>query len=199
MLIALPPPRIDIGDFDLVLDGNSLVAFMPNQTSAYASLGAPGRAKQNYGVSGQTTAAMIADAPAQIDSQYSINKILVAWEVRNDLYFGTPVSDAIERIRQYCLGRKSAGYRILLIGCLPTIANPPSYSAQDFYARLVEANRLMRRDWRNYCDGWVDVEAIPGLADPADPAIYFDGVHLTSAGYVLLFAQVNLELQRLRR
>jgi lysophospholipase L1-like esterase len=201
MLISPPPPRINVNDFDLVLDGNSLVAFMTQSgnSSAYATLGGGGRTKQNFGVSAQTTSDMLADAVSQIDSQYAPSKILIAWEVRNDIYFGASAEIAVARLRQYCLARRTVGYRILAIGCLPTIATPPSYSVQDFYARLTEANRLMRRDWRNYCDGWVDPDAIQGLQNPSDLAAYFDGVHLTPSGYSLLFAAVNAELARLRR
>jgi lysophospholipase L1-like esterase len=201
MLIALPPPRIDVGDFDLVLDGNSLVAFMaqPGNSSVYAGLGGLGRAKQNFGVSGQTTIDMVADAVSQIDSQYAPSKILIVWEVRNDIFFGATVSGALARLEQYCLGRRSVGYRVLVIGCLPSIATPSTYTASEFNQRIAEANRLMRRDWRNYCDGFVDVEAITGLQNPADTSVYSDGIHLNAAGYALLFPAVNLELSRLRR
>jgi len=201
MLITPIPGLLNLSTHDLVLDGNSLVLNMgqPGNTAVYATLGGAGRAKQNYGIGGQSTINMLSDAASQIDAQYAANKLLVVWEVRNDIFFGASVSGALARLAQYCIGRRSVGYRVLVIGCLPSIATPSTYTASEFNQRIVEANRLIRRDWRNYCDGFVDVEAIAGLQNPADTSVYSDGIHLNAAGYSLLFPAVNLELSRLRR
>jgi lysophospholipase L1-like esterase len=201
MLITPNPARVDLSTRNLILDGNSLVANMldPSNTTVYASLGPPDRIKQNFGVGGQTTASMITDAVTQIDTEYTPNKILIVWEVRNDIFFGATTTTAIGRLTQYCQGRKNTGYTVLVIGCLPSIATPSTYTASEFNSRITEANRLMRRDWRNYCDGFVDVETITGLQNPANTSVYSDGVHLNTSGYGLLFPAINTELSRLRR
>jgi hypothetical protein len=200
MLITPVPARLDLNATDLILDGNSLVENMANSGNAiaYATLGGINRAKQNFGVGGQTTLNMLTDAVSQIDSQYVANKVLIVWEIRNHLVSGVDLPTALSTLSQYCLGRRSAGYRVLVIGCIPTTRTPPDLSPS-FNLLLSEANRLIRRDWRNYCDGFVDVEAIAGLQNPADTSTYSDGIHLNAAGYSLLFPAVNLELSRLRR
>jgi lysophospholipase L1-like esterase len=200
MIISPIVRRINPTKFDLVLDGNSLVAYMSTYSS-YSNLGAPGRSKQNFGVGAQHTLNMISDATTQIDTQVSANKILIAWEVRNDLYFGRTVSEALENIQVYCQGRRAAGYKIVLIGCLPTVINvsPGGQSNAQFGVTLAEANGRMRRDWQNFADAFVDISLIPGLSDPNDTTTYTDKIHLSDSGYALLYPEVNKAIARIRR
>jgi lysophospholipase L1-like esterase len=57
----------------------------------------------------------------------------------------------------------------------------------------------MRRDWRSFADAFVDVSAISGLSDPNDTTAYTDKIHLSDAGYTLLYPEVNKAIARIRK
>jgi lysophospholipase L1-like esterase len=179
---------------DLVLDGNSLIEYMTQvgNTASYATLGAPGRTKQNFGVAGQTTTQMQTDAVAQIDSLNKTNKVLIVWEYLNDAFFGATAVQAAANMRQYCISRRTAGWRVLLLTTPATIN-----SGLD--TKLVLIDKLVKNSWQEYANGLLDVRSIPELANAARTDMYYDNVHLSNAGYMILYRHLNEALRSLRK
>jgi hypothetical protein len=200
-------PGRKLEETDLVLDGNSLFDYWdnPENSASYATLGGPLRTKQNFGVGGQTTAQMAADAAAQIDSTYSPGKVLLVWELRNHLYFGNSVAACVAAMRNYCLARKAVGWQIVLLGTTPASGVNGGYGSSEygtpaeFNANLLLIDAAIAAGYREYADRYIAVRQIPGLGDSTNSAIFYDGVHLTNAGYALLAPVINREIRRLRR
>jgi lysophospholipase L1-like esterase len=165
----------------VVFDGNSLVAgqgaprWHGFADETMRSLGWAYRSDR-FGVGAQTTAAMLADAESQIDRCYSPGAVLVVWEVTNDLYFGATAEEAVDRLEVYCLARKRAGFRVVVLNVLPR-----SDADDRFEARRISANQLIASRWTNFADACVDVAAIPELSRP-NPEHFADGTHLNHRG-----------------
>jgi lysophospholipase L1-like esterase len=196
-------PKARLTDVDLLLDGNSLFNFLsaPENAAVYASLGGSARNKQNYAVSGQTTAQMIADGVAQIDPQYQANKILIGWEGRNHLYQGATILQAQEAIRNYCLARKQAGWRICLLNLTPTTSTnfAVNNTGGSFEAALQAFNQYIAANYKGFADTLVDVRAVSALQNPSNTTIYYDGLHLSTDGYAALIPAINTAIERIRK
>jgi hypothetical protein len=204
MLFLAQKGRINLNTTDLVLDGNSLFAYLlnPENAAIYSQLGGSGRTKQNFAVGGQTTADMTADAAAQIDLQVAANKVLVVWEIRNHLYTGATLQQAKDAIRGYCLARKSAGWRrILLLNCSVTTGGFAinNTGLGTYEAALVDCNNWLAANYRDFADGLLDTREIAGLQNPADTSAFYDGIHLSTQGYEYLVPAINAALTRMRR
>jgi hypothetical protein len=207
MLFLTGRPRRRLSETDIVLDGNSLFDYWdnPENSSSYAALGDPARTKQNFGVGGQTTAQMITDAVAQIDSIYTPGKVLLVWELRNHLYFGESVAGCVAAMRNYCLARKARGWQIIVLGTTPASGATGGYSSPalgtpaQFNSRLLEIDAAISAGYREYADGYIAVRQISGLGDSTNSAIFYDGVHLTNQGYALLAPVLNRAIRRLKR
>lgn len=178
----------------VVFDGNSLTvgdgstggADYPAQVMIYLNpYGA--YTKYNYGVGGQKTTDMAADAAAQIDILYSAGNaqnILVAWEVTNDLFFGASAATAYANIVSYCQARQAVGFQVVVLTVLPrsNVGTPGSFEAD-----RQTVNTSIRANWSTFADALADVAADTRIGDSGDEinVAYYDGslVHLGNEGY----------------
>lgn len=157
----------------------------------------------NFGVGGQTTDAMIADAATQIDTTlaavgtYSA-QVLLGWEGTNDLYFGATAQDAYDDLATYYAARKAAGWRVLAFTITP---RSNSGTPSDFETKRQQVNALLRANWPAFADGLVDVAAdhrIGREGAETDTTYYTDLVHMTNAGYAVVAELASAAVQRLR-
>lgn len=183
----------------IVFDGNSMteagyVAYVVEYLGAgYDSL--------NFGVSGQDTEEMAADAATQIDPLFVAGEvdILVAWEMTNDMaLYATPGSTALAAFRAYCSARKAAGWTVVILDILPR------NDGTNFEADRLNINATLRLDFptpsalgdrvyrasgsTTWADVLVDVASIAELSDITDLTYYSDQVHPTVLGYHLVAA-----------
>ena len=109
--------------------------------------------------------------------------LLLYWEGVHDLYQGFSVEETYERLREYGIARRRAGFTVATLSLLPARekSTPPTYE-QDRQA----VNALLRLNWREFADAFVDVGADPEMGDPEAPkrGVYYshDRVHMTDAG-----------------
>jgi len=188
----------------IVFDGNSLTAgtgatagnTYPEQVMASFT----GRSSWNYGVAGQTTTQMGADAAAQIDilkrNLYTGQNVVVAWEITNELVSGVSATDAYNNFVTYCTNRRTAGFNVIALTVLPRT----TAGQAQFYADRLEVNTNIRANWSSFADGIADV-ALDGRigddGDQADATYYSDTTHLNDAGYGIVAGIVTEALQRL--
>jgi len=146
---------IDLTDAVIVCDGNSLTAGGYGGTYTYPQLlsqqsGFETADFYNFGVSGQQTSQMSSDAASQIDVLIngSVENILIAWEVGNDIYYNGDATAAYTRFRDYCLARQAAGWRVIVLTCPARTQttvfgdNPSQYET-----KLQAANTLLLANW----------------------------------------------------
>jgi hypothetical protein len=145
---------------------------------------------------------MVADAATQVDPQVAANKVLVVWEIRNHLYQGATLQQAKDAMRNYCLARKSAGWRrILVLNCSVTTGGFAfnNTGLSSFEAALLDCNAWLAANYRDFADGLLDTREIAGLQNAADTSAFYDGIHLSTAGYGFLIPAMNDALRRMRR
>src|SRR5712692_1424298 len=192
--------------YEILCDGNSLTAgggvSLPGDSYPYQlnrflmTLGVKALV-QNFGVSGQTTLTMLANAHAQIDPlfnpKFNVN-VVVAWEGTNHLYFGATGQQAYQSLVQYCLGRRAAGFRVLILTVLPR-GNPGVPVTFETDRNFV--NTALRTNWPQFADGLVDVAADPRFQDVTNGTYYsWDQVHLNDTGYQIVAQQVGAAVLR---
>lgn len=201
MLMQLSPPTIKLADVDLVIDGNSLFNFLlqPANSSVYATLGATDRSKTNLAVSGQTSAQMLADGILQVDPLYRPDRILIAWELTNSLYFGASVAQAQTDFENYCSARKGAGWKIVVLTTLPRNQVPTVGTIEQYNVNLNSVNAWLKANYKRFADAVVDVRLIPQLLNPSNSSIFYDGIHLSTLGYSHLIPAVNAGIRRVKR
>lgn len=193
---------IDFANTGIVLDGNSLFDFIDaaSNLAEYNKIGAPGVSRTNFGVSGQTTLNMIADAATQVDPVYAPNKVLIVWEARNHLYFGGTSQAVKEAIRDYCLARQQVGWRVVILSCTKAV-NDFSINGTNFATfdqAIDDFNLWLRANWRDFADSFCDAAIIPELVDYNNSTIFYDGIHLNALGYSYLVPEINKAIKRIR-
>jgi lysophospholipase L1-like esterase len=178
----------------LVFDGDSLTSGIGSTTgNDYPSQSVTLMAnwlctKQNFGVGGQTSTQMAADAAAQIDvllpSGHTDN-IVVCWGGINDLSSGDSAATVEGRVQTYCAGRRAAGYKVVV----GTIIAAGSVTGAKETARQ-ETNTWIRANWSNFADALADFandSHFDALADCSNGTYYnVDTVHLTDTGYGII-------------
>lgn len=175
--------------YQVICDGNSLtVGFPLTALNAYptimsAALGQVWKVT-NLGVSGQTTADMIADAATQVDVLYSSSfakNVVVCWEGTNSIWFGANATTTYNDIVSYCTGRRAAGFKVVVCNILP---RTPFDGTQEGYRTTVNSN--IASNWATFADARVDVAGDSRLSNAANTTYYqADGIHLTDAGYAV--------------
>lgn len=176
-----------LADKLLLCDGNSMTFTGP--TSAWptkiADYIGPSWLIRNIAVSGQTTQQMAADAASEADSQFSALRsrcILVAWEGRNDMVVnGITGAQAFANMKAYCQARRAAGWKVVVLTMLPTTAVDETHRG--------DYNTPIRATWRTFADGLADVAADPRIGDAGDAldtTYFYDGTHMTDAGYAII-------------
>ena len=169
-----------------ISDGNSLTvgAEITYPKLLIESLGATWEYR-NFGVGGQDTADMIADADTQIDPLFDSRKrrdVVICWEGGNDIGSAT-AADAYDRLVAYCQGRQSAGFEVIIL----TLSI--SDNTEAWLARRIELNSLLIANWATFADAIVRIDQDPYLGDdgnPLDTDYFVDGVHMTPAGYAIV-------------
>lgn len=177
----------------IVFDGNSLTlgtgstANNDYPSQCLALLG-PGWRGVNYGVFGQTTGSMTADAATQIDTQYNayLKVFIVAWEGAADILAGQNAAGAYAHLITYYQGRFAAGFtRGVVCTVLP---NPTG----GFEATRQSLNTLLRNGIAADFPGWVlaDVagDARIGANNANLDTTYYDAdtIHLNNTGYAIV-------------
>ncbi len=195
----------------VVFDGNSLTAGQgatsgqnsdPPTGTIYPAvclgyLGSKWMAR-NFGVSGQTTPDMSADAATQTDPLYSASNtrnVVVGWEITNDLFFGASAADAYTNYVTYCQARQAVGWRVPAVTVLPrSEAGTPA----GFEADRQTVNANIRANWRSFADSLADIASdsrIGPAGSQTNPTYYGDLVHLTDAGYAIVAQYVAAAIQ----
>jgi hypothetical protein len=130
---------------------------------------------------------MLAEAPYEVDAHHDssadLNVCLVqvgGGDFRRDL----TAAQVYEALRSFCLARRAAGFRVLVLTVLPS-NRPETFEA----VRLVY-NVMLRDGWSQFADGLVDIAADPRIGDTDDELdgqFYLgDQLHLTNAGNAVM-------------
>lgn len=149
----------------------------------------------NFGVPGQTQAAMNADAVAQVDAIYN------ATNAKNIAYCGGGINDlpadsaaTIETaIQTWCTTRRAAGYQVIVA----TIPPASSVSGANETKRAA-INTWIRANWSSWADQLCDLDNDSRLQTPSNTTYYLaDGVHYTAAGHAVVAELVKANLAAL--
>jgi lysophospholipase L1-like esterase len=147
----------------------------------------------NIGVSGQTTAQMLNDAPRQLDRLYTPDRPcwVIAKEGGNHIFYGATVPDAFATFAEYCQGRRSRGFRVVAIDTFPRKNGyfPGDERVADYAADLVTYNQLIQANWRSFADLYFDARSQLPELDMRAPYMT-DGVHPTIEGNALFAARM---------
>ncbi len=148
----------------------------------------------NVGTGGWTINLLTGEAPKKVDLLFDPHlaaNILIVFGGTNDLGGARESAGTVfGTLTAYCRARKAAHPWRILVVTPPVAAYPRVYPA-DFDAQMVQYGALIRRNWRSFADGIVDVQADPRLGAPGaeyNPA-YFnsrDFTHLTDVGYAIV-------------
>jgi lysophospholipase L1-like esterase len=180
----------------IVYDGDSLTAgkdsgtastnWRPYPTQTYPLLNFKDYVTYNFGVSGQGSTAMSSDAASQIDTLYDSTlrkNVLVAWDITNEIAFGTSAATAYSNFVSYCQARRAAGWKVIVMTVLPRTDTGVD---ADFETKRTSVNTLIRSNWSSFADSLVDVAADTRIGDAGDDQdlTYYldDDVHLNNTG-----------------
>lgn len=101
----------------------------------------------------------------------------------NDLGAGTDGPTAYAALASLVAGRRAAGARKIIVGTLwPRI----DFSGATETARLAYNALIRAMPAAGLVDAVVDFNTNPHLSNPADTTYFFDGLHLTTAGYAVV-------------
>jgi len=198
--------RIDLSssDINIVFDGDSLTfgagannsQDYPNYIKDKLETLCNTLTFNSFGVSGQATLEMIADADTQIDPLVDNSKIniIVAWEdVNAILNDGRTAQQNYDDFETYFSGRKSAGFDlgVLVLGYYPRLKLDDTYNQptwNDALFDIQEAYRELVRNSSNHSwDVFVDLTIHPLLGGERgqylNTVLFNDSVHLKSKGY----------------
>ena len=199
------------GLISLAFDGNSLTAgtnsttFEQNGTTTdfATSMSFPSQLLRsltrntfmagNFGVSGQTTVQMSADAATQIDvkiaAKYRKN-ILITWEITNDYCnAGVTKEVAYSDFVTYCTNRRAAGWPVVVLNVINRTTNLNARTAADFTAAQTYWNGRLATEFAGFADALIDVNALSLQATAG-----WDGTHPSDAGYALVAAAIKTAL-----
>ena len=162
---------------------------------------------RSLGTGGWNFDPLTGEAPAKIDPLFDPNlplNVLILFGGTNDLGGAhRSAADTFRRLVNYCRARKAAHpWRILVV--TPPVAACPGVYPADFDAQMVQYDALIRRHWRTFADGIVDVGADFRLGAPGaeyNPAYFsaHDFTHLTDAGYAIVGRDAAAAVLRLAR
>lgn len=142
----------------------------------------------SYGVGGTDQADFDSTAPLDVDAAYlpGYDNVLVLQSGSNDIYVdNVSAASLLAQVKNYCLQRRSLGYRIVLWTVLPRGAtNSAANLVREAYNDLVRAEPL-----GTWWDAVADVAALPELQDGAQASTTYynaDTIHLNDAGHSLV-------------
>jgi lysophospholipase L1-like esterase len=180
---------------NVIIDGNSLAAQYRYATNGIEAgliqAGLTAGDIFNNAFSGRTTNGAIQNAFTNVDAFYDSQcskNLLIFWEGTNDLHLlGLSAAQAYANIKTYCVGRRKAGFQVLVATILPRTGESANQET-----RRIDLNTMLRTAIANnetWLNGIIDVGAdatLGNIATCADTSIYYDGTHLTVAGHALL-------------
>ncbi len=139
----------------------------------------------NFGVGGQTVAMMITDAATQVDPLLAVlaQNVVVVWAGTNDLYFGANAAATYNNIVAYHTARRAAGWKTIVYTILPrtNVGTPAAYEAD-----RVTVNTNIRANWATFADVLCDIALDTRLQTPGDTRYFYDLVHCTLAGRLIV-------------
>lgn len=130
---------------------------------------------------------MIAGASTEVDARFraaaEANLCLVQ-AGGGDFGAGAQPATVYQGLREYCTGRRAAGFTVVVLTVLPR-SDPLTFEV----ARLAY-NQMVRDTWTEFADGLVDVAADSRIGDTLDDLDrrYYrsDAVHPNNAGYAVM-------------
>lgn len=120
-------------------------------------------------------------------------RVVLAWEITNQLNTGSSKETTLALLQQYCLARKAAGFNVLVGTCLNRGDGGANFNADRQWI-----NTQILAGYTAYADGVVDFAAVSQLSDYTNTT-YFnaDTIHLTDAGYQIVSDTVTAKLTAL--
>lgn len=168
----------------IVFDGNSHTQESPGCYPTQMMALMPGQwAFRNFGVGGQTSTDMSADAATQIDPLLNDGRplhILVAWEIANDYHVS--FAQRMANFWAYCDARKAAGWQVVVLTLIASAGVPEE--------DRTPINAAVRADWADHADALADVALDPRIGAAGaeyNPTYYVDPwVHMIAAGKAIV-------------
>lgn len=174
--------------YQVIFDGNSMTDEDSSTypSTAFAAFGGVAWLYCNFGISGQITPTMTANAPTHIDPLYDASltqNIVIVWEGTNDLKQGATAAAAYANLVAYCQARQAAGWTVIILTILPRsgVGTPPTFNAD-----RATINTNIRNNYATFAAAVADVAANTDIGEDGDsdnPLYYSDGTHMTTAGY----------------
>lgn len=134
---------------------------------------------------GQTLVQAASDAATQIDQFISsafANNVVLIWAGTNDLINGDSAATVYANKVAYCLKRRNAGSKVIVVSTLPRGASSAYETAR------TSLNTIEAANWPSFADGYVDLQTISiGAAGAQNNATLYQGdkIHPTPVGYAL--------------
>jgi lysophospholipase L1-like esterase len=176
----------------VVWDGGSIIAghgASPGREFPVQTLAMVPRACASYvsSTGGARIADMLAQAPLDVDARYDARAdldVCLLLAGGGDFHHGLTAAAVYDSVRTYCLERRAAGFRVLVLTVLP------SDSPDTFEATRLAYDAMLRDGWDEFADGLVDIAADPRIGDTGDEfdrQFYLeDQLHLTDAGNAVM-------------
>jgi hypothetical protein len=130
---------------------------------------------------------MVSQGPVEVDARYDAHadlNLCLILAGGGDFRKGASAATVYDGLRTYCLARRAAGFRVLVLTVLPS--NRP----ETFEATRLAYNAMVRDGWDEFADGLVDIAADPRIGDDGDNLdrqfYHADQVHLTDAGNAVM-------------
>ncbi len=179
--------------YNIVFEGESLTAgdTYPNYVMNMLNFEVDRDVIHNAATSGQALyPTMIRDASHQVDPKSrgpDYRNIAVLWAGTNDIFLDPKidVSALHESIRDWCNGRKVAGFQVIVCTITP---RSDSGTPGTFEENRQAINEIIREHYFEYADGLADIAANPQIGDTGDELdtrYYNDRVHMTKLGYAI--------------
>lgn len=139
----------------------------------------------NYGLESQTLTTIVANAAANIDILYNVGytkNVVVVWGGSNDLDdYQRTAAQVYGDLVTYCNARRSAGFKVVV---LSVIARSTMTEAMNTHR--LNYNTSASVNWNTFADGFADVANDSRLSNFNDTTYFYDGIHLTNAGYSIV-------------
>lgn len=223
-------PRAPVSSLKIICHGNSHVA---GEGAASTSLRwtnrmsalTPGVTMVNSGVGGQSITAMISNAATAVDAHLDTSKlnVLFAQEFGNEMASnGRNAVAAHDKWVTYCNARHAAANAagaklyIITVGLHPTGAAATYADTLARVASVQAANSLIRANYRDYCDQFIDLAEFSPFKElfaggsyheadflasgmySRDDGTALDRVHMGNAGHALVGSIAAQALKRVR-
>ncbi len=115
--------------------------------------------------SGARIADMLAEAPAEVDARYDARadlNLCLLLAGGGDFRAGVSAAAEYAAVRTYCLERRAAGFRVVVLTVLPTDRS------ETFDVARLAYNAMVRDNWPEFADGLADIAADPRIGDSGD-------------------------------